>query len=148
MGIIGTSLGNFIKNSERLLTKIDANKADFPHLEAPQAQLVAMVDGAKEALVRQGTFKGQSQQATRDLEAFLKQGRDLVTRLRNGIRSQYGTTTEKLVEFGLSPRRPQGRTKAKTAKQAKAKAPTTATPSSAPDAGSTPEGTSNKPSAA
>jgi len=146
MPVIGTSLAEFIKSNERLLVTIDANKADLAHLEPLQAQLAPIVDGAKEALVRQGTLKAEAQQASRDLDGFLTKGRDLASRLRHGIRAQYGTTTEKLVEFGLKPRRPVQR--AKAAKQARAKAPTTAPPSSAPDAAGSPEGTPNKPSAA
>jgi hypothetical protein len=146
MPVIGTSLADFMKHSEQLLVTIEANKADLAHLEPLRAQLAPMVDGAKEALVRQGTLKAEAQQASRDLDDFLTKGRDLATRLRHGIRAQYGTKTEKLVEFGLNPLRPGQRTK--TAKQAKAKAPTTAPPSSAPDAAGSPEGTPNKPSVA
>jgi hypothetical protein len=138
MPSIDRTLGDFIKSSERLVVTVEANKTELAHLEPLRTQLAPVVDGAKEALVRQGTLKAQAQQASRDLKDFLTQGRGLATRLRQGLRSHYGSTTEKLVEFGVAPRRPP----------VKAKAPTTATPSSAPDAGGTPEGTSNKPSAA
>ena len=45
-------------------------------------------------------------QATRDLEDNLDNGRDLATRLRNGIRTRYGLKAEKLADFNLRPRRP------------------------------------------
>jgi hypothetical protein len=140
MGVIDTTLGEFIKNGERLLSTIEANAGELAYLDPQRQRLAAMIEGTKDALYRQGTFKGQSQQATRDMEAFVLEGRELVTRLRNGVRSQYGTKTEKLVEFGLQPRRPR-RAKA-------AKAPETAPPSPtspALKADSSQEGTSDKP---
>ncbi len=42
----------------------------------------------------------------------MKEGRELATRVRNGIRTQYGLKGEKLTEFGLKPRRkPQKKAK-------------------------------------
>jgi hypothetical protein len=89
----------------QLAVTVDVNKADLAHLEVQRARLAVVGDGAKAAKIRQEAFKAQFQQATRDLEGFRAEGRDLATRLRNGIRTQYGTKAEKLAEFGMKPRR-------------------------------------------
>ena len=46
-----------------------------------------------------------AQQATRDLEKAMADTRELITRLRNGIRTKYGLRSEKMTEFGMQPRR-------------------------------------------
>ncbi|HEV7505384.1 MAG TPA: hypothetical protein VGS07_10765 [Thermoanaerobaculia bacterium] len=89
----------------QLATTVDVNKADLAYLEPHSSRLTVVLDGARSTKLRQEAFKAQVQQSTRDLEAFMKEGRDLATRLRNGIRTQYGLKGEKLTEFGLKPRR-------------------------------------------
>jgi hypothetical protein len=100
-----TSFAGLISEGEHLLVTTEANAADLAFLEGPRSQLQAALEGAKAASVRQAAFKAQFQQATRDLEKFLTESRDLMTRLRNGVRTQYGLKQEKLAEFGLQPRR-------------------------------------------
>jgi hypothetical protein len=99
---------------EHLLVTVETNKTELSFLDTPRAQLALVLDRAKDASLRQDAFKSQFQQATRDLEKALSEGGDLATRLRNGIRTQYGTRGEKLTEFGLQPRRKSQKTKAKT----------------------------------
>ena len=106
-----TSFADFVEEGDRLLATVEANKADLSFLEETRTQLVTVMEGAKAASVRQDNFKAQFQQATRDLEGFFSQGRELLTRLRNGIRTKYGLRAEKLAEFGLQPRRKPQRTK-------------------------------------
>lgn len=90
---------------EQLLVTVETNKADLSFLDPQRTQLTLVLDRAKDARLRQDAFKAQFQQATRDLEKSMSEGRDLATRLRNGIRTQYGLRGEKLAEFGLQPRR-------------------------------------------
>ncbi|MFY9825303.1 MAG: hypothetical protein WAM82_28250 [Thermoanaerobaculia bacterium] len=96
---------------DQLATTVDVNKADLAHLEAPRARLAVVSEGMKAAKLRQEASRVLVQQATRDVEAFRKEGRDLATRLRNGIRTQYGLKSEKLTEFGMRPRRKQKKAK-------------------------------------
>jgi hypothetical protein len=116
---------------EQLLVKVTANAADLTFLEGTRNDLAVVLQGAREANARQATFKAEFQQATRDLEENMARGRELATRLRNGIRTRYGLAGEKLADFKLRPRRTK--TKAKTPDPLKAPAPTTpATPATAP----------------
>jgi hypothetical protein len=106
-----TTFANFVEEGDRLLVTVEANKEDLAFLEETRTQLVTVMEGAKAASVRQDSFKAQFQQATRDLEGFFSQGRELLTRLRNGIRTKYGLRAEKLAEFGMKPRRKAQRAK-------------------------------------
>jgi hypothetical protein len=90
---------------DSLLVTVAANAAELGYLEEFRAQLAVALQGAREASTRQATFRAQVQQASRDLEEFMAQGRDAATRLRNGIRVRYGLKNEKLVEFRMKPRR-------------------------------------------
>ena len=106
-----TSFADVMTEADVLLVKVQANAADLAHLETNRSRLAAALEGAKEASIRQAASKAQVQQATRDLEGFLSELKEQVTRMRNGIRHQYGLKSEKLVEFGLQPRRKPQRSK-------------------------------------
>lgn len=106
-----TSFADVMTVADGLLIKVQANAADLAHLEANRNRLAAALEGAKEASIRQAALKAQVQQATRDLEGFLAELKEQVTRMRNGVRQQYGLKSEKLVEFGLQPRRKPQRSK-------------------------------------
>lgn len=113
-----TSFADIVTDWEQLLVKITANAIDLSFLDEPRGQLALILQGAKDASARQSTFKAQVQQATRDLEANLDTGRNLATRLRNGVRARYGLADEKLTDFQLRPRRQVLRNKQKRKKKA------------------------------
>ena len=100
-----TSRADFLKHWEELLATVAANP-ELAHMEAQRAQLESELEEIRDASVRQVTSKAQAQQATRDIEEHTARGRDLATRLHDGIRMQYGRVAEKLAEFRLQPRRP------------------------------------------
>jgi len=89
---------------------VDVNKVDLAHLEPQRSRLAVVSDSAKATKLKQEALKAQVQQTTRDLEALMKEGRDLFSRLRLGVRTQYGAKSEKLTEFGMKPRRKQKKT--------------------------------------
>lgn len=99
------SFAALMGTGEHLLATIQANSADLAQLEETRVQLSTTMDVAKAASVRQDTVKALVQQATRDLEKAMSDTRELITRLRNGIRTRYGLRSEKLTEFGMQPRR-------------------------------------------
>ena len=101
-----------------------AANPELKHLEDMRLELVTVTDEAKAASVKQSVLRAQLQQTTRDLETLRARGTDLATRLRNGVRAQYGLRGEKLTEFGLQPRR---------RRIVKTKTPVTAPPSPAPE---------------
>ena len=90
---------------DHLLVSVQANSADLAHLEETRLQLGSSMDVAKTVSIRQDAAKALVQQSTRDLEKAMADTQELVTRLRNGVRTQYGLRSEKLTEFGMQPRR-------------------------------------------
>ena len=117
---------------ETLVETVNVNAKDLAFLEDFRTELVVELDGLKAAILRQSNLKAQAQQASRDVEGHLKRGQYLATRLKNGIRSVYGTKGEKLTEFGLNPRR-NNRTK----KTPQEPGPSTTTPTAASKTAST-----------
>lgn len=110
------TLSALMGQGDHLLVTIQANSTDLAHLEDTRSQLAGALDVAKAASVRQDTVKSLFQQATRDLDKAMADAQELITRLRNGIRTKYGLRSEKLTEFGMQPRRFAGkRVKAKPA---------------------------------
>lgn len=116
----------------KLLVTIEVNKADLAYLEDRRLQLAKIMERLQDASIRQAAFKAQFQQATRDVEQMLSEGRDVATRLRNGIRTQYGLKSEKLAEFNLQPRRQAKRKKAEPLDKPAAAANTAADSESQP----------------
>jgi hypothetical protein len=109
-----SSFAAVVRDWEKLLTTVGANKADLPYLEEALGRLSGIVESLKTANDRQTAFRAQVQQATRDVESLLDAGREIATKVRNGLRMQYGLKGEKLVEFGLQPRRkPQSKAEKK-----------------------------------
>jgi hypothetical protein len=100
-----TSIADYQKSFATMLTGVEANAADLLGTEEVRDGLDNAAEGIRFALARQASLQGQAQQATRDLEDSLAQGKQMYSRLRNGILMRYTSTAEKLVEFGLQPRR-------------------------------------------
>ncbi|HEV8583174.1 MAG TPA: hypothetical protein VGX68_29250 [Thermoanaerobaculia bacterium] len=100
-----TSFADVITGFDKLLVTTENNKEELPYVTELRSRLAEVTAGAKEAKIRQDALRAQLQQATRDLEGFLTEGTDIATRLRNGVRMQYGLKGEKLTEFGMQPRR-------------------------------------------
>ena len=100
-----TSFANLMGTGEHLLVTVQANSADLAQLEETRSQLSTTMGVAKAASVRQDTARALFQQSTRDLKKAMADTRELVTRLRNGVRTKYGLRSEKLAEFGMQPRR-------------------------------------------
>ena len=96
---------------ENLAVTVEANATDLVYLTETRTQLLVILETAKAANVRQAALLAQYRQATRDLEKLLSEGGDLATRIKNGIRMQYGLKAEKLAEFQMQPRRKRSRSK-------------------------------------
>ena len=100
-------LNNETGEWEHLSVTVADNAADLAFLEATRTRLVTVTEGARATHRRKTDLLAQLRQTSRDLEAFVDEGRELATRIRNGIRTQYGLKAEKLLAFGMQPRRPQ-----------------------------------------
>lgn len=100
-----TSQADFVAEWRFTITRVDANPEDLAPAQADRARLENALMNVEEAKQRQKFHQSQFQQATRDLEAAIAEGRVLHTKIRNFIRAIFGLTAEKLVEFKIQPRR-------------------------------------------
>ncbi len=82
-------------------------------------ELLILVGDLRTLTRRQSAETATKQQTTKEMQEKFKRGQVLAERLRTAIRAVYGSDSEKLVEFGLHPRRPQARS-TRAAKQAAA----------------------------
>ncbi|HEY3568649.1 MAG TPA: hypothetical protein VGP73_12010 [Thermoanaerobaculia bacterium] len=103
--------GATLNGWERLLASMEANPEDFKTLEDHRAKLKSMLDTARQASAQQAAMDAAKQEATRNLQSLLVEGRKLATFLRGGVKQRYGDRSEKLVEFGLAPFRAKAKAK-------------------------------------
>jgi hypothetical protein len=68
-------------------------------------QLGTASAGAKECLARRASLKYQFQQNSRELDEFMAQGKEAYSRLVFVVKGRYGPEAEKVVEWGVQPRR-------------------------------------------
>src|SRR5436305_14227112 len=92
---------------ERLLAGAEANKDDMPALEKWRARLEAAVGDTKVAHERRVSREAEAHQATQELYAMLRLGRDLAAQFESGVRLLYGRRSPKLAEFGIKPLLPR-----------------------------------------
>ena len=112
-----TTDAGVVGSLQRFQGKLDANGADLPHLEAPRAQLRAMLTRFEELSKQQGAMRAGKQEASKEMRTIVTEGQRLGNGMRRMVQIHYGTRSEKLAEFDLQPFR--GR---------KAKAPVPETP--------------------
>lgn len=89
----------------KLLASVEANNQDVPYLKELRDELELVLDSVKALDQERAALEARKQQITRDLQALKSRGRLVAARLRSGLRTRYGFGSEKLVEFGMRPRR-------------------------------------------
>lgn len=111
------SYADYIRHWGQLDDRAKANPELAP-FEPVRAELEIERAGLVELTNLQGALKYQLQENSRAIDARVKRGRELATRLRDAIKAIYGRDAEKLTEFGVPVRRP--RTTSAEAKKKKA----------------------------
>ena len=96
----------------RLGNGLEANVGDYPNLEGHCVRLKEMTERAHALVVKRNALDAEKQAVTSELQTLLEEGRKLATFLRLGMRQSYGNDSEKLVEFGIRPRRRRSRSSA------------------------------------
>lgn len=105
------SFGEQMKHWERIVAVSKENAADLELLSGYTNRLDELVPLTKQANTRQALAQAEFQQSTRDQEVLMEEARELALRIRHGVKSIYGSRSEKLVEFGLKPQRKRTRVK-------------------------------------
>jgi hypothetical protein len=99
------SVAKTILQWERLIAASESNAAELDYLAEDRENLRKMLERVKKLKSRQDKLTAEKQQVTRDLDAAKEGGREIAVRMRYGIKSRYGYKDEKLIQFGLKPRR-------------------------------------------
>ena|SRR4028119_496705 len=108
------SLADHLARWDKLTATVENNAKDLQAYQEYVGILRTVAAEVREAKQRQLKMRAAAQQASRDLEAALDKARDYEARLNQAVLGTYGRKSEKLVEFGLSPRRPTGSRKKKS----------------------------------
>ena len=103
------SFAKFTDGAERARAGWAENASELQHLSPLINELDIVLPQAKAASILQGLKAAEFQQASRDVEALVARGNDLVVRIRAGVRSVFGNRSEKLALFDLKPLRPGSR---------------------------------------
>jgi hypothetical protein len=101
--------GDHLKEWETMDAAVGANADDLPQLEAARAKLATLLDELRGLLTEQAAHRANKQQASKRLRSVSTRGRKVTSMMRAVIREFYGNTNEKLVEFGIQPRRTRSR---------------------------------------
>jgi hypothetical protein len=88
-----------------LLLSVENNAEDVTYLAELTSELRIILQASKAMEQERLALDARRQQITRDLQALKSRGRIVAARVRAGIRTRYGYGSEKLVEFGMQPRR-------------------------------------------
>ncbi len=97
------------KNLELRSAALAANSADLPHMEVPRQKVDAMLTELKDLTTQQASLTASKQDVSKRLAELNNEGQKMITFVDVGVRQHYGTQSEKLVEFGQQPFRPQPR---------------------------------------
>jgi chromosome segregation ATPase len=91
---------------EHLLSSLSVNAQDLLSLtEAERTELEHLLSRAKQLEAQQDVLRAQSSEVSRERKEVDLKGEELRRRLDTIIRGKYGSTSNKLKEFGLMPRR-------------------------------------------
>jgi len=100
----GSSQDETLTTWETLSVAVEASMPDLDFLGSTRAELVTTLQNAKEARLHRDALSDAMRKATHDFICQLVRGRELASRLSNGIRSHYGIASPELTKFGLKPR--------------------------------------------
>lgn len=106
-----TTFAETERSLELRLKALEMNQEELPHMELPRQRGAAILAQMKELKVKQASLAADKQGVSKRLAALNNEAQILMTSMDAGIRSHYGTRSEKLVEFGRKPFRSQPRVK-------------------------------------
>jgi hypothetical protein len=98
-----TNFANFTTELVQIVSAMEANLGDFPHVDAERLELKGLTQEILDLTRQQDALNARSQQMTKDLYEKKDRSQVLFVQLRNAVRAKYGTRNEKLTEFRLRP---------------------------------------------
>ena len=101
-----------------MTTSLQPQLEKLPQLAGQYADLVKTTTDAEALETRQAQLKADLQELNHQRRNLLKSGEELRNRIGAALRAEHGFTSERLLEFGLQPKRARGRGKKAKAKPA------------------------------
>jgi hypothetical protein len=85
------------------------NREELPHLDVTRVKIDVVLGDVKELTAEQASLSAAKQEVSKRIAERMREGEALMAFVDAGVRQHYGNRSEKLVEFGLQPFRPQPR---------------------------------------
>jgi hypothetical protein len=98
-----------VQNLELRKKAVTANREELPHLEDPLVQIDGVLTDVKDLTAQQASLSASKQDISKRLAERMRDGERVMAFVDACVRQRYGNRSEKLVEFGLQPFRPQPR---------------------------------------
>lgn len=98
-----TNIASFTTELVQIVSSIEANLDDFPHVESERLELKGLTQEIMDLTRQQDALNARSQQTTKDLNEKKDRSQVLFVQLRNAVKAKYGSRNEKLTEFRLRP---------------------------------------------
>lgn len=98
---------NVVAHWDQVVDGVANNQADLPALVDKNVELEETGDQVRALRAEQVALTASKQETSKRLRAALRKGEALADFLRTGVRQVYGYGSEKLVQFGMQPRRPR-----------------------------------------
>jgi hypothetical protein len=105
MASIGNSYSDKISRWKVLITNTRDEVAPVPKLAVLHAELESLLTQVEELEIQQGGMKADLQELNQKRVQILGDGEALRTRLAAALRATHGFDSERLLEFGIRPRR-------------------------------------------
>lgn len=103
-----TSQADFLKAWQLRLRALEANADELAVLAPAREKLQVIEARAQSAFQRQSAAAAAKQEASKELDALIAEGRLVMAFINAGLRQHYGKDSEKLAEFSLPPFRGRG----------------------------------------
>lgn len=103
-----TSQADFLKVWQLRLRALEANADELAVLAPAREKLQGIESRAQSAFQRQSAAAAAKQEASKELDALIAEGRLVMAFINAGLRQHYGKDSEKLAEFSLVPFRGRG----------------------------------------
>jgi len=111
MATKGSTIPERIARWKVITTGLKPLLGEMPHLAALHAELERIIQESEELDARSEALKAETRAVNGTRESLAKSGDDLRRRLGASLQTNFGFSSEKLIEFGIPPRRSRGRDK-------------------------------------
>lgn len=123
MATKGSSIPERIARWKVIAAGLKTLLPEMPYLTEMHTELERVILQSEELDARHEALKAETREVNRTREDLARSGDDLRQRLGASLRTHFGFTSERLIEFGLPPRRTRGRDLKKRAPRGSSTAP-------------------------